>query len=396
MTNTNMLLDNFSISGSDMEFLEILNKLTDATSVVSAKGKNITFLSLCRVPKLQIEGKLVFYVLTKEYVEDFVEFGEKLRMGALSIEELGEELAEELVESTGLLAVIEGEKYIISRSALTTLCQRACISGDTTVNRSNFARDLHLADGIFSRSETINFVYRVHEGVNKIFAAFSSDFTLCCKQDVIVKALKHSAFPFEEWTVRSYKIDNFITEIELSLPNNAGIIIKNSDVGLSSLTVRTTFNYDDKSVYYSEHALRHTSGLSLEKFLKVLEEAKSALESSDFNNEMLALKEMPIMDYADFNEYNPFHKNKNIFAAEDILIYAVYELFNKVLSKKAMTSVTRSLIGLIESEKKYSYYDIAKMLFSVPDFLDLDAATISNTRKALANFPDVIKKETSA
>lgn len=392
MANTrNWLQDNFRKIGTALDsFIKDITTISNATEIFTVKPTEITFLSLCRIPKQQRDGKLVFYVLSKEYVDDFVEFGEKLRMGAVDREVFGEELCDEIETGTGLLAVINGEKYLVSRSALTTLCQRACISGDTTVNRNNLARDLHLADGLFSRNERINFVYRTAGGLNKIFAAFASDFVLH-KQDIITQALQHEDFPFKDFSVRNYSIDNFYTEVELSLPGHAGLIIRNSDVGLSSLVVKVVYRYNDTFIIYSEHALRHDRGMSFEKFLhNTLAEAYDSLSSSKFEEEMDKLSKIPVIDYTDFNEWNPFHKWDNYKGMEESLLNAVYDLLGKQLSKKALRTVTKSLCDSIEPSKPYSYFDVAMMLFEIPNSLTLDAATIANVRKALADFPQTI------
>ena len=388
---TIQLTDKFLKHGTTLEsFTKDITSISDATETLSVKPAEITFLSLCRIPDMQIDGKLVFYVLSREFIEDFINYGQGLRRGSVDRTEFGEELCKELENGTGLLAVIGGEKYIIARSALTTLCQRACISGDMTVNRNNFARDFHLADGLFARNERINFVYRASGGINKIFAAFASDFVLH-KQDIIMKALQHEEFPFKGFVVRSYSIDNFYTELELSLPGHAGLIIRNSDVGLSSLVVKVVYRYEDTFIIYSEHSLRHDKGMSFEKFLhQTLAEAYDSLSSSKFEEEVEMLSKIPVIDYTDFNEWNPFHKWDNYKRIEESLLNAVYDLLGKQLSKKGLKAVTKSLVDSIEPSKPYSYFDVAMMLFEIPNSLTLDATTIANVRKALADFPQTI------
>lgn len=392
-----ILMDEWVEVGHTMDsFEKEIKRISDATDVLSVKPQEMKFLSLCKVPAYQKEGKLVFYVLTKEYTDDFILFGEKLRLCALDKSVLGEELVEELSENTGLMALVDGEKYIVSRSALQTLCQRACISGDTTVNRSNIARDIHLVDGLFARNERINFVYRKANGINKIFACFSSDFVLHKQADIMLRALKHEDFPFN-YEIEKYQIDNFYTEVELKLSEHEYIVLRNSDVGLSSLVVRVVYRYEDTSIIYSEHSLRHDRGMSFEKFLyQTIDEAFKSLKASSYNEEIQALKLKPIMDYSEFNEFNPFQLYENRVNMEELLLNLLFVCFSSVLSKKQMHSLTKMLLENIDYKRQYTFYDVVMQMFRIPNTLTLDQTTIARCQKELASLPIKTLKELPA
>lgn len=392
-----ILMDEWVEVGYTMDSFERdIKKISDATDVLSVKPQEMKFLSLCKIPEYQKEGKLVFYVLTKEYTDDFILFGEKLRLCALDKTVLGEELVEELTENTGLMALVDDEKYIISRSSLQTLCQRACISGDTTVNRSNIARDIHLVDGLFARNERINFVYRKADGINKIFACFSSDFVLHKQADLVLRALKHEDFPFE-YELEKYQIDNFYTDVELKISENEYIVIRNSDVGLSSLVVRVVYRYEDTSIIYSEHLLRHDRTMSFEKFLyQTIDEAFKSLKASSYNEEIQALKLKPIMDYSEFNEFNPFQLYENKANMEELLLNLLFACFSSVLSKKQMHSLTKMLLENIDYKRHYTFYDVVMQMFRIPNCLKLDQTTIAKCQKELASLPIETLKELPA
>ena len=217
-----MLLNDWKKTGRDFEsFQKTVTLLAEKTEILSVKGEDITILSVCQIPKYQKEGKTVFYILSKDYIENFMFLGEKLHMGTIDNEELGEELLAELLTETGMMIVVDKEKFIISKSTLHNLSQKALVTGYNTMNRNNLARDLHIADSLFSMNEWINFLYRQTDGangVNKIFAAFSDEFTLH-RQDILFHMLAHETFPFKDIVIWQYRITNLTTEIFFDLPS---------------------------------------------------------------------------------------------------------------------------------------------------------------------------------
>ena len=138
MNNRQMLLDTFEYKGNTEETLkENISFLANNTNCISLKTKDITILSLCKIASLQKPGMALFYILSQEYITDFIEFGDKLRMGSIPINEIGQELYDELESTTGLMLVINNQKFLVSKDALLTMCQQACISGDMTTCRAN-------------------------------------------------------------------------------------------------------------------------------------------------------------------------------------------------------------------------------------------------------------------
>lgn len=402
MATRRMLLNDYCVTGHDLKsFTKNVSHMADATEVLSVKGTELALLSMCDIKKFQTESSSVFYILNEENVDDFLDFGEQLRLGTIKNEAFGEELLEELKGSTRLVAVVDNEKYIISRSTLATLSQRAGVSGDQTLNRNNLARDLHLADSLFTKNEWINFVYRHCDGVNKIFAAFSGDFTLN-RQDIIIKALGHDDFPFKEFAVRNYSIDNSITELFLDLPGGSaditpGLIIRNSDIGESSLIVRVIYRIGCSYAITSESSLRHDRGFTFERFMEeTLADARESFDNSTFAEDLEQLKDLSILDYTEFNSLSDTDRENNFSTAEEILTEGIYSVYRKSLSKKSYKNVCRYVIDEIDAGKEYTYFDIAKMLLSIPEHLtELDVSTLTNLRKAASDIPKLLKKKSN-
>lgn len=404
MVTKKMLTDNYKATGRDMTgFIRNVKNFSDATEVLSVRGSEITLLSLCTIPRYQLEGKTVFYILSKENVESFIDFGERLKLGSLDNEEIGEDLLEELKNGTKMLFTYDGEKYIMAKSAVVTLSQRVGVGGDTTVNRNNLVRDLHMADALFSKNEPVNFVYRYTENINKVFASFSGDFVLN-KQDHVLKVLSDIRFPFHEYAVRRYHVNNYISEIECDLPSRyegiiPGFMIKNSDTGNSSFIVRSTCRTGNSYAILSESILRHDKNFTYEKLIN--ETFAQARKSFDklvpiFEEKMEHLKNSWIMDYSSFDPLSDLSRNKN-FSAAKILLKEGIGIFKGNLSKKAQVSVLDALLDELDAGKKYSAYDIAAMLMHVPEYLSyLDESTLTNLRKNACYVPAFVEERVSA
>lgn len=398
-----MLTDNYESTGRDMAgFIRNVKNLADATEVLSVRGSEITLLSLCTVPKYQLEGKTVFYILSKENVESFIEFGERLRLGSLDNEELGEELLEELKNGTKMMFTYDDDKYIMAKSAVVTLSQRICVGGDTTINRNNLVRDLHMADALFSKDEPINFVYRYSytDNINKVFASFSGDFILN-KQDCILNALSDINFPFHEYAVRRYHVNNYISEIECDLPSRyegiiPGFMIKNSDTGDSSFIVRSTCHIGNSYAILSESLLRHDKSFTYEKLMN--ETFIQARESFDklvpvFEKKAEQLKTAWIMDYSNFDPLSDMSRKQNFSVAKKLIKEGI-GIYKSNLSKKAQVSVLETILDELDAGKKYSAFDIATMLMHIPEYLSyLDDSTLTNLRKNACYVPAFVEEK---
>lgn len=404
MVTKKMLTDNYKATGRDMTgFTRNVKNFSDATEVLSVRGSEITLLSLCTIPRYQLEGKTVFYILSKENVESFIDFGERLKLGSLDNEEIGDDLLEELKNGTKMMFTYDGEKYIMAKSAVVTLSQRVGVGGDTTVNRNNLVRDLHMADALFSKDEPVNFVYRYTDNINKVFASFSGDFILN-KQDHVLKVMSDIRFPFHEYAVRRYHVNNYISEIECDLPSRyegiiPGFMIKNSDTGNSSFIVRSTCHIGNSYAILSESILRHDKNFTYERLIN--ETFAQARKSFDklvpvFEKKLEHLKNSWITDYSSFDPLSDLSRNKNFSAAKNLLKEGI-GIFKGNLSKKAQVSVLDALLDELDAGKKYSAYDIAAMLMHVPEYLSyLDESTLTNLRKNACYVPAFVEERVSA
>ena len=155
----NVLLDTYKETGKD-SVLSGVAAIAARTHAVTFHPDEIQFLSLCRVSTVQEPGMAVFYALSRDNLIDFAEYGDSMRLVKTKISDIGTDYYQELVDTTGLMMYVNGEKYILSQASFLTLCQQALLGGDVTVNRSNIFRDMHLADAFFQKNDIFDFHYK--------------------------------------------------------------------------------------------------------------------------------------------------------------------------------------------------------------------------------------------
>lgn len=91
--NKQKLLDNYEDAGTNYEEMkEKIKCLGERTNLIKVRPRDITILSLCQIKKLQKPGMAVFYILSYDYLQDFIEYGQNFRIGSIPISDIGEEL----------------------------------------------------------------------------------------------------------------------------------------------------------------------------------------------------------------------------------------------------------------------------------------------------------------
>ena len=252
------LLDNFSLSGTDADVLrEKIEDITASTKELAVRGKDITFLSLCKFKDYQVKGKLSFFILSPEYLDDFVNLGKNFRVGTISLDQLGKELAEELVKTTGLMMTVGSEKYLISEKALKTLTRNSCIGGDDLINGHGFPRNFYLANAVFERNIPLRAVYRESDtGVKKVYAFFKRRYAMY-PQTELLKAAEN----VQDGTIDKWNISTDYTDIHVRIGKKEditpGVWFRTSDIGRSAIFSRTVVRVDDSFTCVDEATIGH-------------------------------------------------------------------------------------------------------------------------------------------
>lgn len=390
------LYDTFSVTGTDFNtFCKELQELSDHTKELVLYGGQITFLSLCELPEAQAEGKWTFYVLDREYIDDFLRRGCNLPYGRIPKSEAPTGLIKELRSTTKFAAMtqIDGEKafFLVSDIAIPTITLRAGVGGNTTINRQNLIRNIHLTDAILSRNDEVHIVYRedtVDEiPVKKIFSTFGQRYTLY-PQSVISSAIQSLINSGEGYSISSWSIDHCLTRIYLrlevpgvaSLSVAPGFCIFTSDVGKSSLTIYSIISFPDGSyIIIDEKSIRHASRTWCPSPDDVIESVKSLTPGiQDFLRSLKKLRKVSV----------------TIDDMKSLIEKTARRLMKKgsnwILAGKRTASMIQDMWSAID-EKEHTLYDTALLLFSMPGRIeDLDDSNIDMIRKNFARVPECL------
>lgn len=398
------LLDGFRHVGNDYKELKtLISEMTEKTKTVKVRGGDIIFLSLCQIPKYQQPGKVTFFVFTEEFVSEFLSTGRQFQIATISIENIGEELLEELKNTTGLIALIGNDKYLISSITMPTLCRWVSVTGFQTVNRNNFIRDLHLADAMFAKNEKLHFIYREDKNENekevkKIFGTFGSKFSyepLSTIIDLIDRAMDGR---YGKGEVKEWSVSQELTEVHIEFPestNNGvtpGLYFCTSDVGSSSYIIRRTARKGSAFVVTDERSIRHTEKATAEYLFSLVD---SLMEKEDVFISALSELTGAILDYGRVNTKTDDGSAVNYQVMKEVLTETTHKLFATVLPMKWQKKVVECMMDDINSSEEFSQLNVALMFLMVPDKLhELDDFTVTDVRKACIKAPGVIKKIT--
>ena len=428
MNEIQKIKDNYREAGDTFEeFKRVNREITDITMDKVVYGSNITFLSLCEVPEVQMEGKVIFYILNGEYIRNFLESGRRLVVGRVSKNEIPDELLNELRNTTGLMAIIGDDKYIVSDIAIPTLTIRASVSGNLTINRQNLIRNLHLADAILSKNEKIHIVYREVEvptedggmiTIRKILAGLGSAYQMV-PQTIITKTAEKlkSESVLGDMEVRDWSIDHIFTDLHVEFPDAAkdfqamyklpeaitpGVFLCTSDVGKSSVIARGVYRLKGSYVITDEVMIKHTGDITPESVTEKIDEEIF----TNIRKLPEALSELigrDIIDYSKVDLSSETGAAKNHEAVLDTLESTLKKVLKSVLPVKRQVALLECLVDEIDSSRPYTLYDIATTFMSIPDRVEgIDEVTLTDVRKACAKTPFIlidkksIKKEEEA
>lgn len=412
MLDIEKLLNTYSESGNSIEtFKKENSEIAENTKELCVRSGDVIFLSLCEIPKYQVEGKVSFYVLSDEYITDVLMNGSRFCVGTLDENEIGEELLEELKNTTGLMAVINGVKYLVSDLAIPTLTIRSGVGGDETIARQNLFRNLHFADAMIHRNAPIHFVYR--EGINlegkevrKILACFGSAYTYVPQTimyDAVEEIVKDNILgdaPMRYWT-----ISHEYTDIELEFPEMKeefskeyginlmpGIFMCTSDIGKSSIIIRGIFYVGRSYVIIDEILIKHVGKISKKDILeKVHDEIFPKIRT--YPEVFAKLIGEYAVNYEKIDLTTERGCEKNLKMISELNAKVMRSCFKGVIPLKKIKQLVECMNDEINSSIKYTLYDIALNFLSIPERVEgFDRLTLNEIKKAAAKVPAFLGK----
>ena len=427
MENKNMLLDSYYVEGSDInEFYEQVIAMSKRTHIHKIFGSDVSFgseytgkfqnynVNGTSNVKADMSSFIAFYHLTAANLEkirnNVKNENEKPMVGVVQKSILTPELISELSSGTGLIMCCERGNFVknrslktllVSNNTLKTLSQRVELGGNNFFTQKGFFRDLYLASIIFEKNIEMTIVYREIERAGKLFATFSNKYHCTIKQDILVDVMKHPNFAFKDFTMKSYRIDNFITEAILVSETDPetgitpGIIITNSDTGYSSFSIQTAFFAENSYVIHSEFTIKHSKKLKVDNILSTFDNAKKSLEKASFIKDMAYLKRKKLPLYNDTNDdilniEELINKSMNVI---DFINKQLSEVYSNVMSKVKQNEAATKIASKMAYGKEYNYLDFAiKLIEAASFFPELDHSTNVALHRIAYNTPKVLKK----
>lgn len=415
-----VLCDGFRVCGTSYEkFKKETAELTEITKGLIVKNKDVTFLSLCEIPEYQVAGKVSFFILSQSYLLDFMENGKKIHVGTINEEKIGSSLLDELRSTTGLIAIIHNEKYIISDIAVPTLSIRASVSGDLTINRQNLIRNMHFADAIFSKNDSIHFVYReIQIGeeadgtpiiAKKIFAALGKYFK-AVPQTILsdITDIVADEKIFGKTDIREWSIDHRFTDLYIEFPDAGedfkdlykledlvipGIFLCTSDAGNSSIIARGVYRKGSSYVITDEVMVKHTSKATVELIKEKMDEIFINIRKLPETLAQLIGEE--VIDYSKTDLSTERGGLQNYEAVKQYIEKTAKKSLKGILPAKHLDVLVKCMCDEINSSVPYTLYDIATLFMEVPERVEgIDMYTLTEVRKACAKVPYILQHKT--
>lgn len=413
ITEEKNLLNGYSVSGTDKESMEKeLSNIDSVTHVKLRSGKEIVLLSIAKIDKFAEPEKTSVYILSDSYVSGFNERGEALHVANAADYKIGRKLLKEAKKTTGLLAVIDGDIYVVGSSALATFSQRTGVSGETTLTRNGIIRDLHFADGLFINNEKTNIVYREAptedgETVRKIFAFLGKRY-IPIEQSAFMKILDKidAENLLGKTELKDYRIGHDFTDIYVDFPEAAkdirdtyhltddiipGMFLCTSDTGMSSVICRGTYRIGRSYFVLNEVAKKHTASNTVEEFVKACDK-EIFPDYRKLPEALASLMGEELIDYtkADVSTKTGQEENKARYVA--IIKALSNKLFPPaIIPAKVKSALVEAVTAEMNPEVHYSLYDVAITFLGLTDRTEgLLRAQLEVMRKASAKAPYVL------
>ena len=397
------MLNNAFKSGTDYGQFKIENAdLAKATKTEVVYGRDIGFLSLCEIPEYQEDNATTFFLITDASLRDFRKFYKPMGRALLNDTSCPAELVKELKETTGLMFYIDGEKYLVGQHAMATLCMQASVSGTMTLQRSNFLRDMHIADAVFYKNSPLTLVYREMEiggiSVKKVFAVFAGaykEIPQTVVTDIAESVKEDDVMGTAE--VSGWYIDHSISRIEMTYPKiseeytekygivdiTPGVMVQTSDIGDSAVRIFGIQQIRKNSYVITEEiAAKHTKNADATEIIKDVD------EKIFFNHRKLPelLADLIGQEAVDYTKANAHE------ALMDLIDDSAFKLLKGVLPKRQTQGLTDALKMEFAPGVIYTLYDVALSLMELPSRIKgIDDNLMLSVRKALADAPKVVK-----
>ena len=394
------LLDTWNETGDTLDgFNSAVKNLAAHTNHIQVTGDRISFYYLIETPKkddtrFKVIGINQAYI--KGYHEDiangFAKKNQPLSIpatGLISENYISPELARESFSKSGFAVAYgadENDPKVVhcasfAESAMATLCMRAKIAGERTLDKS-FVMLFAIAESLSDSQAPMTLVERFTDGDTKcgkdykVFAALSGKYEaipMTILSDVFNRLADVS--DMGEPIVKRWYIDQNVAEIQVEFPDVAdafsaeyklpekvipGLVLMTSDTGYCSIAVKGTYRMEDQKthVVVDEYSHKHIGNINESMIL-------DACEKQIFSR----ISRLP---KALLEKFGKVIAVGNSPGAADIVKSAYESGFRKlgltkVLGAKRKKAILEALNLEIDPSVSYTEYDIAQTFMRLPD-----------------------------
>lgn len=399
------LLDSWSASGEDISsFKKEVREISASTSTKLIRYRDLKVLSYFESSDPKI---LKFYMLDPNEIWENVSGRKVLREAKMSRAGFASrgitKLLDEFENTTKLLMQADGNIYFTSINMLSTLGLRTDIAGNAMLEPST-ERDLLIAKRLDS-DEELTAIIRNQGGVRKIYSTLSSKYPYV-PQSLCADILDRVEAEGKLGTAVGYKwkVDNQFAEIYVEFPDKAtelmtiygfdravipGLFICKSDVGESSIVVRSTWRVGNSVTLLDEFRRKHSGKIEVDEILEGIDEivfSKYTLLPEKLCDLMLQTITDPAWHSLSTSKFRSANKK----AVEGVLKSIFKEIKLVDATTKAIEKeLFEALCDEIDYDLDYTAYDICMMVMTLPErkISGMPAAYVTPLAKACGKAP---------
>lgn len=400
------LLNTFALTGNDQDgFREAVTTMAAHTRHEVIDPEDLKFLHVLhgesedkrqRKEHSIPDDKLVVKVLDQDGLDRFEDEGSPA-VAMVASKDFDEEQLSEMLRDTKLALKVGDEKFSVGSSSFMTLLQRADLSG-TAALAPTYARNLLLAESIFSSGNAVHLVWREDGSYRKIFAGFGPRYKyipqtiLLDIMDRLDKDGTLGAPTVKEWRVDHYRSMILLEypeaaediQAEYKLPNKVtpGILLEVSDIGLCSITAEVIYKTEGSTAGIAPELLmiKHVGDVTAEEVADNIDQNLLP----DIRKLPEALAELigrEVADYSSIDLTTKAGQNDNEAAVKKALSSSVRGKLTTFLGKKRRKSLLEAMNAEINPAKRYTWYDVATAVMELPDRIDgFDKGSVTYTK----------------
>lgn len=384
------LTKNFGLTGNSADdFFAAINSMDSATEVIEMDSKNMVFYAVVTdrqdveevaIASTPSTGKpldatadvfeselndcvksncLYLYMARKDQNFKLV----KVSISSMKARGITDAMIDELRTESKMMVRYEGKSYLVSPFAFTTLLARAGLGGDV-MNRPYIGRVIEIAKSLFyRRPQRIKAITR-SIGESRIIVGAHSEKYCYIPQNTLTYIFNKIAADYGNTKCVEWSVGHQLSYCYVGFPDIAadfsamyglpddimpGLCFSTSDTGDSSIIIRGFWNMKKGRVAGEVIKRNHRGELDIDKFIKDC--ADSIFKKYNAIPDLLC-------KLIEIDVKNPTAMLKSVFEQTGA---------RKLLGKEDYESLYMSLCAEFMPSMKYTAYDIAMAIVSLPD-----------------------------